>query len=133
MSYNSFLGLTNETNPNSAGTTIGYDAMARPNSTTSPFGATTTNTYNDTASLKSIRSNRARCVLEGKHFDTDRQNWIVSRIRRHAGPWRQTRVLTKSLRPSAREAWAKCIVLASADIPRSTRLICENRMAEGIK
>jgi RHS repeat-associated protein len=50
MSYNSFLGLTNETDPNGAQVSIGYDALARPGSTTSPFGATTTITYNDTSS-----------------------------------------------------------------------------------
>jgi hypothetical protein len=50
MSYSSFLGLTDETDPNGASTTIGYDVMARPSSTTSPFGATTTVTYSDTSS-----------------------------------------------------------------------------------
>lgn len=50
MSYSSFLGLTNETDPNGASTSIGYDVMARPSSTTSPFGATTTVAYYDTSS-----------------------------------------------------------------------------------
>ncbi len=50
MNYNSFLGLTNETDPNGAQVSIGYDAMARPSSTTSPFGAVTTNAYSDTTS-----------------------------------------------------------------------------------
>ncbi len=49
MNYNSFLGLTSETDPNGAQVSIGYDVLARPNSTTSPFGATTTNTYSDTS------------------------------------------------------------------------------------
>src|SRR5262249_23047591 len=46
MSY-SFLNLTNETDPNGAQVSIGYDALVRPSTTTSPFGATTTNTYYD--------------------------------------------------------------------------------------
>ncbi len=50
MTYNSFLGLTNETGPNSSSVTLGYDVLARPNSTTSPFGATTTTSYSDTSS-----------------------------------------------------------------------------------
>ena len=50
MSYSSFLGLTNETDQNGAQATLGYDAMTRPNSGTSPFGATTTNSYSDTSS-----------------------------------------------------------------------------------
>ena len=53
LSYagNSFLGLTNETGPNGTSVSLGYDANARPTSSTSPFGATTTTAYNDTASL----------------------------------------------------------------------------------
>lgn len=47
---NSFLGLTNETGPNGTSVDIGYDANARPASSTSPFGATTSTSYNDTAS-----------------------------------------------------------------------------------
>jgi len=50
MTYNSFLGLTNETGPNSSSVSLGYDVLARPNSSTSPFGATTTTTYSDTSS-----------------------------------------------------------------------------------
>ena len=46
MSY-SFLNLTNETDPNGAQVSIGYDAMARPATTTSPFGAAISNTYYD--------------------------------------------------------------------------------------
>ena len=57
MTYNSFLGLTNETDPNGSSATIGYDVMARPSSTTSPFGATTTTTYNDTASPPTVQTN----------------------------------------------------------------------------
>ena len=51
LSYsNSFLGLTNETGPNGTSVSLGYDASARPNSSTSPFGASTYTIYNDTAS-----------------------------------------------------------------------------------
>ena len=49
LGFNSFLGLTNETGPNGDSLGIGYDAAARPASTTSPFGAYTIYTYNDTA------------------------------------------------------------------------------------
>ena len=49
MNYNSFLGLTNETGPNGTSVSLGYDVNARPTSSMSPFGATTTTTYNDTA------------------------------------------------------------------------------------
>lgn len=47
---NLFLGLTNETGPNGTNVSLGYDANARPTTSTSPFGATTTTSYNDTAS-----------------------------------------------------------------------------------
>ena len=51
LQYNdTFLGLTNESGPNGTSVSIGYDLNARPNSTTSPFGATTSTFYNDTAS-----------------------------------------------------------------------------------
>ncbi len=51
LSYsNDFLGLTNETGPNGTSVDIGYDTNARPTSSTSPFGATTGTSYNDTAS-----------------------------------------------------------------------------------
>ncbi|HEV8414572.1 MAG TPA: RHS repeat-associated core domain-containing protein [Bryobacteraceae bacterium] len=56
LTYNSFLGLTNETDPNGAQMTIGYDVVARPSSTTSPFGATTTNTYSDTSNPPTVTS-----------------------------------------------------------------------------
>ncbi|MBV9399757.1 MAG: RHS repeat-associated core domain-containing protein, partial [Bryobacterales bacterium] len=69
MSYTSFLGLTNETGPNGASVSLGYDANARPTSATSPFGAVTTTTYNDTASpptiVTSINGRWTRQTLDG--------------------------------------------------------------------
>ncbi len=53
MSFSSSLGLTNETGPNGTSVSIGYDANARPASSTSPFGATTYNSYNDSSSSPS--------------------------------------------------------------------------------
>ena len=50
MTWSSFLGLNSATGPNLDTGSIGYDANARPASTTSPYGAVTTFTYNDTAS-----------------------------------------------------------------------------------
>src|SRR5271157_2254170 len=50
LGFSSFLGLTNETGPNGDSLGIGYDAAARPATTTSPYGAVTGFTYNDTAS-----------------------------------------------------------------------------------
>ena len=47
MRWNSFLGLTQETGPNGATLSVGYDGGARPQQTTSPYGATTTYEYND--------------------------------------------------------------------------------------
>jgi len=49
LGFSSFLGLTSETGPNGDSLGIGYDAAARPSSTSSPYGATTAYTYNDTA------------------------------------------------------------------------------------
>ncbi|HEY7338162.1 MAG TPA: DUF2341 domain-containing protein, partial [Bryobacteraceae bacterium] len=69
MSYSSFLGLTNETGPNGAGVSLGYDANARPTSATSPFGAMTTTTYNDTASpptvVTSVNGRWTKQTLDG--------------------------------------------------------------------
>ena len=50
LGFSSFLGLTSETGPNGDSLGIGYDAAARPSSTSSPYGAGTAYTYNDTAS-----------------------------------------------------------------------------------
>jgi RHS repeat-associated protein len=69
LSYSSFLGLTNETGPNGASVSLGYDANARPTSATSPFGAVTTTTYNDTASpptiVTSVNGRWTRQTLDG--------------------------------------------------------------------
>ena len=46
LSWSSFLGLTNDTGPNGDSSSTYYDQYARQTSTTSPFGATTTYTYN---------------------------------------------------------------------------------------
>jgi YD repeat-containing protein len=45
LSYNSFLGLTNETGPNGDSTSISWLSAGLPSCTTSPFGATTCNGY----------------------------------------------------------------------------------------
>ena len=50
MTWSSFLGLSSATDPNNDTGSIFYDATARPSSVTSPYGAVTTYTYNDTAS-----------------------------------------------------------------------------------
>jgi RHS repeat-associated protein len=69
MNYNSFLGLTNDSGPNGASVTIGYDANARPNSVTSPFGGVTGTAYNDTASpptvVTSVNGRWTRQTLDG--------------------------------------------------------------------
>jgi len=50
MNWNAFLGLTSDTGQNGDTTSIGYDPNSgRPMSVTSPFGASTRYTYNDTA------------------------------------------------------------------------------------
>jgi len=50
MNWNSFLGLTSAAGPNGDSAGIGYDPnTGRPQSTTSPYGAVTNFTYNDTA------------------------------------------------------------------------------------
>jgi RHS repeat-associated protein len=48
MNWTSFLGLSSATGPNGDTGSITYDANARPTTTTSPYGAVTTYTYNDT-------------------------------------------------------------------------------------
>ncbi|MBV8842233.1 MAG: hypothetical protein JO307_05420 [Bryobacterales bacterium] len=67
--YSTFLGLTNETGPNSASISVAYDLQARPLTTTGVYGATTTNTYNDTASpptfVATINGRWTRQTLDG--------------------------------------------------------------------
>ncbi len=50
MSWSAFLGITSATGPNGDTGAINYDANSRPTTVTSQYGATTTYTYNDTAS-----------------------------------------------------------------------------------
>ena len=50
MSWTGFLGLSSATGPNGDSGSINYDTSARPHTTTSPLGAVTTFTYNDSAS-----------------------------------------------------------------------------------
>jgi YD repeat-containing protein len=45
--YNSFLGVTSATGPNSSTVTTAFDSYTRPTSTTSPHGAVTDYTYNN--------------------------------------------------------------------------------------
>ena len=49
QTFNSFLGLTNESGPNGFSVAFGFDTSARPSSVTSPFGAQTVVAYYDTA------------------------------------------------------------------------------------
>ena len=50
MTWTSALALNTATGPNGDSGAINYDTDGRPTSTTSPYGASTTYTYNDTAS-----------------------------------------------------------------------------------
>ena len=50
MNWNSFLGMTSAIGPNGDTGSISYDTNGRPHTTTSPYGAVTTYTYNDNAS-----------------------------------------------------------------------------------
>ena len=69
LSFNSFLGLTNETGPNGDSLGIGYDAAARPATTISPYGASTGFTYNDTATppthIAMTNGHGTRTTLDG--------------------------------------------------------------------
>jgi YD repeat-containing protein len=69
MSYSSFLGLTSETGPNGTSVDIGYDTSGRPQSSTSPFGATTYTVYNDSASTPntctSVNTRWTETILDG--------------------------------------------------------------------
>jgi RHS repeat-associated protein len=50
FTWTTFLGLSQETDPNGSVVTVGYDSAARPKTTTSPDGATTTYTYTNATS-----------------------------------------------------------------------------------
>ncbi len=57
--------MTGVTDPNNDQATMAYDAISRPTSTTSPYGATTTHTYNDSASPPS-------------HVATTNGHWVTT-------------------------------------------------------
>jgi hypothetical protein len=57
MSWNSFLGLTNETGANGQSSSVWYDAYARPNQTSSPHGATTSMTYTSSPATTTATTN----------------------------------------------------------------------------
>ena len=69
MNWSAFVGLTSATDPNNDTASISYDANARPSTVTSPYGAVTTNTYNDTASppnkLAMTDSHGVKTVMDG--------------------------------------------------------------------
>ncbi len=54
MTYSSFLGVTSQTAPDTATVDIGYDALARPASSQSTYGAWTYNVYTDTGSSPNV-------------------------------------------------------------------------------
>ena len=56
LSWTQFLGLNSQTGPNGDGTAVGYDGAARPSTSTSAFGATTTYNYNDTATPPNVKA-----------------------------------------------------------------------------
>jgi len=57
MSWNSFLGLAQDTKPNSNQTSLTYDSYARPSTITSPTGATTTYTYTNSPPTTTATTN----------------------------------------------------------------------------
>jgi YD repeat-containing protein len=65
LTWSGFLGVTGVTDPNNDQASMAYDAFARPTTTTSPYGATTTYTYNDTASPPN-------------HVATTNGHWVTS-------------------------------------------------------
>ena len=54
MTYSSFLGVTSQTAPATTTVDIGYDALARPASSQSTYGAWTYNVYTDTGSSPNV-------------------------------------------------------------------------------
>ena len=54
MTYSSFLGLASQTAPDTTTVDIGYDALARPASSQSTYGAWTYNVYTDTGSSPNV-------------------------------------------------------------------------------
>ena len=73
LSWSSFLGLTNDTGPNGDSSSTYYDTYARPSSSTSPFGATTTVSFNNApysntnpATIKSTTNGRwSQTTMDG--------------------------------------------------------------------
>jgi len=65
MTYNSFLGLTNETGPNGVSSSISYQNIIRPSSTTSPLGAYTGYTYAGNATTGVINGRWTRATTDG--------------------------------------------------------------------
>ncbi len=57
MSWSGFLGLTNETGPNTESLSFSYDNYARPASSTSPHGAVTSYVYTDSPPTKKATTN----------------------------------------------------------------------------
>ena len=56
LTYNSFLGLTNEQGPNGDNTSITYLNMAQPSQTTSPFGAATNYAYTVAPNTSTVKA-----------------------------------------------------------------------------
>ena len=54
---NNFLGLTQDSEPNSAVTTLAYDAYARPSAVTSPQGASTAFSYSNSPPTNTVTTN----------------------------------------------------------------------------
>ncbi|MCX6633453.1 MAG: hypothetical protein NTW28_38145 [Candidatus Solibacter sp.] len=65
--YNAILGLTQETGPNAATLSIGYDSASRPATSTSPTGAVTTYTYSTSAPqmVATINGRWTKSYLDG--------------------------------------------------------------------
>ena len=57
MSWNAFLGLTQDTKPNSNQTSLTYDSYARQATVTSPTGATTTYSYTNSPPTTTVTTN----------------------------------------------------------------------------
>jgi len=65
MTYNSFLGLSNETGPNGMSSSIAYQNIARPSSTTSATGAVTNFTYTTNTTTATINNRWTRSTTDG--------------------------------------------------------------------
>jgi RHS repeat-associated protein len=69
LTWNQALGLTGGTGPNGDTVTLGYDGASRPMTSKSPYGATTTYTYNDGATppnqVATINGRYVRTSMDG--------------------------------------------------------------------